>query len=115
MSEQDFVAAQTIHAGRLNAHGGKHVYLLTGRLHFAACGPRMDAHRVHGRAGYRCRHGHTSARTRPDNAPRNLYLREDHLLARIADQLTSVGIASNPTPEQTARLVHDSLSETCDP
>ncbi|MEU4448271.1 recombinase family protein [Actinosynnema sp. NPDC050801] len=98
VSEQDFLAAQTVHAGRPNAEGGKHVYVLTGSLHCAVCGRRMDAHRVHDRPGYRCRHGHPSARTRPDDAPRNLYLREDHLLARIADHLTSAGIAANPTP-----------------
>ena len=30
--------------------------------------------------GYRCRHGYTSASPRPADAPRNLYLREDHFL-----------------------------------
>ncbi|WP_428829943.1 hypothetical protein [Saccharothrix syringae] len=67
----------------------------------------MDSHRSHGRAAYRCRHGHTSARTRPEGAPGNLYLREDQLLARIAAHLTAAGIADNPDLDQTARLVDE--------
>ncbi|WP_428829916.1 hypothetical protein [Saccharothrix syringae] len=67
----------------------------------------MDSYRSHGRAAYRCRHGHTSARTRPEGAPGNLYLREDHLLGRIAAHLTAVGLADNPDPEHTARLVDE--------
>ncbi|WP_425470671.1 hypothetical protein [Saccharothrix australiensis] len=67
----------------------------------------MDSHRSHGRAAYRCRHGNTSARTRPEGAPGNLYLREDHLLGRIAEHLTAVGIADNPGTEQAAHLVDE--------
>ncbi|QQQ80155.1 recombinase family protein [Saccharothrix sp. 6-C] len=47
------------------------------------------------------------SRTRPEGAPGNLYLREDHLLSRIAAHLTAVGIADNPGPEHTARLVDE--------
>ncbi|MER5261804.1 recombinase family protein [Actinosynnema sp. NPDC002837] len=112
VSEQDFVTAQTIRAARnstrqADADRGECVYLLAGRLQCGLCGRKMDSHRSHGRAAYRCRHGHTSARTRPEGAPGNLYLREDHLLARIAAHLTAVGIADNPDPEQTARLVDE--------
>jgi hypothetical protein len=112
VSEQDFVTAQTVQAARHSARradagGGEYVYLLAGRLHCGLCGRKMDSHRSHGRAAYRCRHGHTSARTRPEGAPGNLYLREDHLLTRIAAHLTAVGIADNPRPEQTARLVDE--------
>ncbi|MEU4745313.1 hypothetical protein AB0G02_33290 [Actinosynnema sp. NPDC023658] len=39
--------------------------------------------------------------------PRNLYLCEDHLLARIAAHLTAAGIAEDPGREQTARLVDE--------
>ncbi|WP_158854847.1 recombinase family protein [Saccharothrix deserti] len=103
VSEQDFVTAQTVQATRQSVHqadsdGGECVYLLAGRLQCGLCGRRMDSHRCHGRAAYRCRHGHTSARTRPEGAPGNLYLREDHLLARIAAHLTAAGIADNPDP-----------------
>jgi hypothetical protein len=113
VSEQDFVAAQTIQAARhstdkaADADGGECVYLLAGRLHCGLCGRKMDSHRSHGRAAYRCRHGHTSTRTRPEDAPGNLYLREDHLPARIAAHLTAEGIADNPDPQQTARLVDE--------
>jgi hypothetical protein len=47
------------------------------------------AHWVNGRPGYRCRHGHTNARNRPPGLPKNVYIREDHLLddlrARFAE------------------------------
>jgi hypothetical protein len=51
---------------------------------------------VHGRPGYRCRHGHTSSRPRPVDAPHNLYLREDHLLDRTATWLASHGRSIDP-------------------
>ncbi|MFD0200394.1 MULTISPECIES: zinc ribbon domain-containing protein [Saccharothrix] len=86
---------------------GERVYLLAGRLQCGLCGRKMNSHCSHGRAAYRCRHGHTSARTRPEGAPGNLYLREDHLLTRIAAHLTAAGIADNPGQEQTARLVDE--------
>ncbi|WP_415361206.1 recombinase family protein [Saccharothrix sp. BKS2] len=113
VSEQDFVTAQTIRATRNSARqvdaddGGECAYLLAGRLQCGLCERKMDSHRSHGRAAYRCRHGHTSARTRPEGAPGNLYLREDHLLGHIAAHLTAVSIADNPGPEQTARLVDE--------
>lgn len=76
----------------------------------------MDSRRVHDRARYRCRHGHTNARTRLDGAPRALYLREDHLLARIGEHLTQAGIATNLTSKQVARLVQQlDLAFRCDP
>jgi DNA invertase Pin-like site-specific DNA recombinase len=115
VSEQNFLAAQAIQAQKPNSAGKQHAYQLTGRLQCGLCGRRMDAHRVHNRPGYRCRHGHSSARTRPAGAPGNLYLREDLLLDRIADHLTIEGIAADPTPKQVARLVHElGLAFVCD-
>ncbi|ONI92751.1 hypothetical protein ALI22I_01960 [Saccharothrix sp. ALI-22-I] len=118
MSEQDFVTAQTIQATRQSARHSDadgNVYRLAGRLQCGLCGRRMDSHRSHSRAAYRCRHGHTTARTRPEGAPRNLYLREDHLLAHIATHLTAAGIADNPDPAQTARLIDElGLAFRCD-
>ncbi|MBB5803473.1 DNA invertase Pin-like site-specific DNA recombinase [Saccharothrix ecbatanensis] len=117
---QDFVTAQTIQATRqsssqADADDGETVYLLAGRLQCGLCGRKMDSHRSHGRAAYRCRHGHTTARTRPAGAPGNLYLREDHLLPRIAAHLATAGIADNPDPEQTARLIDElGLAFRCD-
>nr|WP_143728165.1 hypothetical protein [Micromonospora cremea] len=43
----------------------------------------MDSHWVHGRPGYRCRHGHTSSRTKTSPQPKILYMRSDHLLDRV--------------------------------
>jgi hypothetical protein len=43
----------------------------------------MDAHWVNDRAGYRCRHGHNSARRTIPDRPRNLYVREDTLIAEL--------------------------------
>ncbi|GAA2698375.1 MULTISPECIES: recombinase family protein [Actinosynnema] len=110
VSEQDFVAAQDIRSAKENAgdsepiYGGR-TYLLARRLQCAVCRRVMDSHWSHGRATYRCRHGYNSSHSRPEDAPRNLYLREDHLLERIAAYLTTAGIADRPGPEQTARLV----------
>jgi hypothetical protein len=42
---------------------------------------------VHGRPGYRCRHGHTSAKPNAGGRPKTLYLRQDRILARIAADL----------------------------
>lgn len=111
VSEQDFVAARTIQAARhstgqaADADGRECICQLAGRLRCGICGRKMDSHRSHGRAAYRCRHGHTTARTRPVGARGNLYLREDQLLVHIAAQLTAAGLADDPEHERTARLV----------
>jgi site-specific DNA recombinase len=62
-------------------------HLLAGLIRCGPCGQLMDAHWVNGRAGYRCRHGHNSARPAPPGRPRNLYVREDTLVAGLARQL----------------------------
>jgi site-specific DNA recombinase len=63
----------------------------------------MDAHWVHHRAGYRCRHGHTAARPQQPGRPRNLYVREDHLLAALPARLAALNL--DPVPaDQPARL-----------
>jgi hypothetical protein len=62
-------------------------YLLAGVIVCGLCGRRMEGHWVHGRPGYRCRHGFTSARSRPEGLPRNLYVREDHLFEALPGPL----------------------------
>jgi site-specific DNA recombinase len=84
VTEKDFVAAQQVRAERATGDGGKRRYLLRGLLRCGHCGRRMDAHWVHQRAGYRCRHGYRSTTSRPSDAPENIYLREDEILRRIA-------------------------------
>ncbi|AXX31911.1 Site-specific recombinase [Actinosynnema pretiosum subsp. pretiosum] len=122
VSEQDFVAVQDVRCakrgGQADAEGGERAYLLAGRLRCAVCGRVMDSHWSHwshGRPAYRCRHGYTSARTRPQGAPRNLYLREDCLLKLVAAHLAATGVADRPDPARAARLVaeHD-LAFRCD-
>ncbi|MEO3788406.1 recombinase family protein [Actinocorallia sp. B10E7] len=80
VSEADFVAVQGVRARRDHPC---QVYLLAGLLRCGLCGRRLESCWANGRAAYRCRHGHTSA-SRPDpRRPKNLYVREDHLLARL--------------------------------
>ena len=43
----------------------------------------MESAWSHGRAAYRCRHGHTSAAQRDPGRPGNAYVREDRALARL--------------------------------
>jgi site-specific DNA recombinase len=87
VSEAEFVAAQQVRAARPTKDGGARRYLLVGLLECRLCGRRMDSHWVHGRAGYRCRHGYTSSRARSSVPPRSVYVREDVPL----DQLVASG------------------------
>ena len=89
VSEADFVVVQQRRAARRCEDGSTRDYVLSGLVQCRSCGRRMDSHWVNGRAGYRCRHGHRSARARPSDAARNIYVREDVLLGRLARQLAS--------------------------
>lgn len=89
MSEAEFVAAQDIRATRPTKDGSRRRYVLSGLLRCALCGRRLDAHWVHGRAGYRCRHGFSSASARRPRGPRYLYVREDILVADLRARLAS--------------------------
>jgi site-specific DNA recombinase len=91
VSEVDFVAAQSICTPRTGPDGSTRSYRLSGLIQCARCGRRLDSHWVHGRAGYRCRHGHRSSRTHRAGKPGSLYRREDHLIAEIATQLSHRG------------------------
>ena len=78
----------------------------------------MDSHWVHGRAGYRCRHGHTSTRTKACARPKILYIREDHLLDRIRRDRglhRPHPALSSPDPEKvTACLRTNNMVIVCD-
>lgn len=89
VSESDFVAAQAVRATRSAKDGSRRRYVLSGLLRCALCGRRLDAHWVHGRAGYRCRHGSSSASARRPGGPRYLYVREDMLVADLTARLAS--------------------------
>ncbi len=87
VTEAEFVAAQQVRATRPSRDGHSRCYLLAGLLRCAVCGRRLDSHWVHGRAGYRRRHGHSSARPRRSDAAKNIYVREDVLLRELASRL----------------------------
>jgi len=53
----------------------------------AVCGRRLDSHWVHGRAGYRCRHGRNSARPPALDQAKRVYVREDVLLRELTCRL----------------------------
>jgi site-specific DNA recombinase len=87
VSETNFVRVQSITAVPTPADGRDRRYLLTGLVVCKMCERRADAHWLHGRAGYRCRHGRTSANPSTGGRPKPLYLREDKLLATVGRQL----------------------------
>jgi site-specific DNA recombinase len=93
VAEADFVAVQQIRAARMTDDGVIRRYQLAGLIRCGPCGRLMDDHWVNGRAGYRCRHGHTSARPAPPGRPKNLYVREDHLLGELTQRLLVEGDA----------------------
>jgi hypothetical protein len=97
VSEADFVKAQTITAVATPQDGQKRRYRLTGLVVCGICGRRADAHFVHGRAGYRCRHGRTTASPPLPGRPKSLYWREDRLLGIVARELTG-SVASRDGP-----------------
>lgn len=105
VTERDFVAAQQVRAERATANGEKRTYLLRGLLRCGHCGRRMDAHWVHQRAGYRCRHGYRSTTSRPLDAPESIYLREDEILQRITARI-SLGVEPHAKPRSTQEVIN---------
>jgi site-specific DNA recombinase len=70
-----------------------------GLLRCGACGRRLESAWSNGKPAYRCRHGYTSA-TRPDpRRPKNLYVREDQILPRLA-ALAILHAAGGRRPEK---------------
>jgi DNA invertase Pin-like site-specific DNA recombinase len=80
VSEADFVRAQQVRTTPTPQDSSVRRYRLTGLVICGSCGRRAEAHWVHDRAGYRCRHGQASGAGRPPGAVRTLYVREDTLL-----------------------------------
>ena len=84
VSEAGYIAAQDASAPRGPAGPVTRHYLLAGLLRCGTCGRRLESAWSNGKPAYRCRHGYTSA-TRPDPArPKNLYVREDKIMPRLA-------------------------------
>lgn len=87
VDDATFLAVQGIRTVRRAGHGETRRYRFAGVVVCGVCGRRMDGHWVHGRAGYRCRHGYTAAVPRPRDAPPNVYQREERLLQALPDLL----------------------------
>jgi hypothetical protein len=104
VSEDDFIAAQTITATPTPADGATRTYAFVGLLRCQVCRRRMDSHWVHGRPGYRCRHGHTSAHPAAPDRPKTLYLREDRILALIGLSI-EIEPAQPPDPATLANYL----------
>jgi site-specific DNA recombinase len=98
VSEEDFLAVQSMRAARPTSGGGVRRYQLSGLVRCGVCGRRMDSHWVHDRPGYRCRHGQNSSKQRPPDASKILYVREDVLVARVAVVLADQGVAEPLSP-----------------
>ena len=119
VSDADFITVQQCRAARRCADGVTRDYVLAGLVQCRVCGRRMDSHWVNGCAGYRCRHGHHSARARPADAARNIYVREDVLLVWLAthfasDRRRSGGAVEPSTAEEVvARLRAQSTVIVC--
>ncbi len=104
VSEADYVAAQDASAPRGPAGPATRRYLLAGLLRYGTCGRRLESCWSNGKPAYRCRHGHTSA-TRPDpTRPKNLYIREDQILPRLAAlAILHAGIGQVPRDRKQGR------------
>jgi site-specific DNA recombinase len=92
VSEHDFVAVQAVRAARATQNGHTRRYPLAGLIRCGVCGRRMDAHWVHDRAGYRCRHGRTTGHPRQPSQAKNVYVREDHVFAALSTHLAELNI-----------------------
>jgi site-specific DNA recombinase len=116
VSEKQFVQVQAVHTAPTPTDDQPRTYLLAGLVFCGICGRLMDSHWVHGRAGYRCRHGRTSAHPAPAPRPKILYVREDRLIARIrADPRLAEQMGTRSDPRRIARhLLANDMVVVCD-
>jgi len=97
---------------------GEQLYQLKGLLLCVLCGRCFEGHWVSNTPGYRCRHGHSSARD-PDTPRVNAYLREDAVFAKLP-LLHHLLTATEPTtvitgaPASATLLVPASPEEVID-
>lgn len=106
VDDATFVAVQRMRAARGTKDGQTRRYVLAGLVVCGVCGRRMDAHWVHGRPGYRCRHGRTTGSRYPERPVRNVYVREDHLLD-VLRSLLSHQLAVRGDPSSVAEHLRD--------
>ena len=84
VSEADYVAAQDASAPRGPAGPAARRYLLAGLLRCGGCGRRLESAWSNGKPAYRCRHGYTSASSPDPGRRKNLYIREELIVPRLA-------------------------------
>ncbi|MEV0053526.1 recombinase zinc beta ribbon domain-containing protein [Saccharopolyspora shandongensis] len=89
VNDATFLAVWGKRAARKTQDGGTRTYVLAGLVVCGLCERRLDSHWVNNGPGYRCRHGHTSARNRPPEFVKNVYVREDRLLAGLRRRLSN--------------------------
>jgi site-specific DNA recombinase len=90
VSEADFLRAQQISALAVPDDANLHRYRLSRVVICGLCGRRAEGHWAHGRARYRCRHGHTSASDVELDRPKTFYVREDYVLEQATIQYADV-------------------------
>jgi len=100
VSEADYIAAQDASAPRGPAGPAARRYLLAGLLACGRCGRRLESAWSNGKPAYRCRHGYTSATGSSPDRPANLYVREDHILPRLAALAILQSEGSHPPARQ---------------
>jgi site-specific DNA recombinase len=113
VSDADFIAAQDATAPRGPAGPATRRYLLAGLLVCGRCGRRLESAWSNGKPAYRCRHGYTSATSPGPGRLKNLYVREDKILPRLAalailharDQHASHSDARVTAPAGAAELI----------
>jgi site-specific DNA recombinase len=114
VSGQDFVAVQGMRSARPTSDGSVRTYQLSELLRCGICDRRMDSHWVHGHAGYQCRYGHSSSRTRTLDTPLPLHFREDLLIARIAAHLAGDNHEARPETAEIVTFLHvNAATVTC--
>jgi DNA invertase Pin-like site-specific DNA recombinase len=111
VDEATFIAVQGMCAARPTQCGGTRRYVLAGLVQCQLCGRRLDPHWVNGRPGYRCRHGHTSARNRPPELAKNVYVREDDLINDLRAQFPET--ADDDGPSIASYLRTNCLTISC--
>ena len=98
VSEADFVAVQELAAQSARSAQSR-PYHLAGLLRCGACQRMLDSCWSHGKAAYRCRHGHTSASAKRGDRPKNLYVREDVIVTIIHghddSEMTAADVAAH--------------------
>jgi hypothetical protein len=104
VSEADFIVAQDTAAPRGPAGPAVSRYLLAGLLACGRCGRRLESASSNGKPAYRCRHGYTSAARPEPGRPKNIYVRDDQILPRLAALAILLGGDDQALPDGTMQV-----------